>query len=608
MNSIRGRILLAFLALSLLVTPFVIFSYSSYKKVNRAKYFKEQVVFFNINRLKAASAFSNVLDTDTKIDSFYLSGTTKNLKRYKNYVRVADDALREVKSSEFSQDTIVGGRLDAIQKNIAALQSIIDTVLALQVKRGFKDFGLEGNMRKHIHSLENVDGITLAENLMLRRHEKDFFLRDDPIYTQLLNRKSDSIIQRMSANTEKNQKSIDVLKNYQESFNAIVSLEREIGNENRGYVREIYVLNQRLDHGINQLYQIVDTNLQLLTNSIRSYIVLFFVITVVFAILFSIFFSGHIAIPLQRLVTDMDYITEKNFEGGLMVQPGINVSEINRLTSTYNSLIAKIRHQIVDLNENNKALNGLNVKLKESEEELKEASRVKDKFFSIISHDLRGHTGNVLSLAKILDEESTLSEKEKTVFTKYLVDSSQNLQLLLDNLLNWAKTQMNDHDMSKKAFHVSKLIEGNMTLFKDNAQRKGIVMEFEQSKVSKAFADKDMMDFVIRNLLSNALKFTTKGDTVTFRISEKDNFIVISISDTGVGMTKKQMDTLMNANTEGYTTKGTQNEIGTGLGFSICKDFVERNGGKINISSERGTGSVFSFTVPTSLTRESILS
>ncbi len=608
MNSIRGRILLAFLALSLLVTPFVIFSYSSYKKVNRAKYFKEQVVFFNINRLKAASAFSNVLDTDTKIDSFYLSGTTKNLKRYKNYVGVADDALQVVRLSEFSRDTVVGGRLDAIQRNIATLQSIIDTVLALQVKRGFKDFGLEGNMRKHIHSLENVDGITLAENLMLRRHEKDFFLRDDPIYTQLLNRKSDSIIQRMSANTEKNQKSIDVLKNYQKSFNAIVSLEREIGNENRGYVREIYVLNQKLDHGINQLYQIVDTNLQLLTNSIRSYIVLFFVITVVFAILFSIFFSGHIAIPLQRLVTDMDYITEKNFEGGLMVQPGINVSEINRLTSTYNSLIAKIRHQIVDLNENNKALNGLNVKLKESEEELKEASRVKDKFFSIISHDLRGHTGNVLSLAKILDEESTLSEKEKTVFTKYLVDSSQNLQLLLDNLLNWAKTQMNDHDMSKKAFHVGKLIEGNMTLFKDNAQRKGIVMEFEQSKVSKAFADKDMMDFVIRNLLSNALKFTTKGDTVTFRISEKDNFIVISISDTGVGMTKKQMDTLMNANTEGYTTKGTQNEIGTGLGFSICKDFVERNGGKINISSERGTGSVFSFTVPTSLTRESILS
>ncbi|BFP43363.1 hypothetical protein FGF1_42080 [Flavobacteriaceae bacterium GF1] len=608
MNSIRGRILLAFLALCLLVTPFVIFSYSSHKKVNRAKYFKEQVVFFNINRLKAASAFSNVLDTDTKIDSFYLSGSTKNLKRYKNYVGVADDALHVVKSSEFSRDTLVSGRLDAIQRNIEALQSIIDTVLALQVKRGFKDFGLEGNMRQHIHSLENVDGITLAENLMLRRHEKDFFLRDDPIYTQLLNKKSDSIIQRMSANTEKNQKSIDVLKNYQKSFNAIVSLEREIGNENSGYVREIYALDRKLDHGINQLYQIVDTNLQLLTNSIRSYIVLFFVITVVFAILFSIFFSGHISIPLQRLVTDMDYITEKNFEGGLMVQPGINVSEINKLTSTYNSLIAKIRHQIVDLNENNKALNGLNVKLKESEEELKEASRVKDKFFSIISHDLRGHTSNVLSLAKILDEESALSEKEKTVFTKYLVDSSQNLQLLLDNLLNWAKTQMNDHDMSKKAFHVSKLIEGNMTLFKDNALRKGVAMEFENSKVSKAFADKDMMDFVIRNLLSNALKFTTKGDMVTFRLSEKDNYIAISISDTGVGMTEKQMDTLMNANAEGYTTKGTQNEIGTGLGFSICKDFVERNGGKINISSERGAGSVFSFTVPTSLTRESILS
>ena len=143
------------------------------------------------------------------------------------------------------------------------------------------------------------------------------------------------------------------------------------------------------------------------------------------------------------------------------------------LTDTYNELIEKIRVSIERLNEKNYELNDLNFKLIESENELKEASKLKDKFFSIISHDLRNHTSNVLSLAQVLNTPDAISDKEKTVFTKYLMDSSQNLQLLLDNLLNWAKSQMNDHEMAKKSFDISTLINKNIALFNENALRKG---------------------------------------------------------------------------------------------------------------------------------------
>ncbi|MEL6484474.1 MAG: HAMP domain-containing sensor histidine kinase, partial [Bacteroidota bacterium] len=230
------------------------------------------------------------------------------------------------------------------------------------------------------------------------------------------------------------------------------------------------------------------------------------------------------------------------------------------------------------------------------------------KFFSIISHDLRGHTGNVLSLANILKEDKDkLEEQEKELFIKYLSDASQNLQLLLDNLLNWAKSQMNDHTLSKKSFDIGKVVEKNVQLFKENALRKNIAIVFEQKDIPKVYADKNMMDFVIRNLLSNALKFTSKGDQIFIEVHEGMDQLEITIRDTGVGMTKAQIKNLMLSSKESNSTKGTDNEEGTGLGFAICKDFVDRNNGEFRIESKPNQGSAFTFTIPTTLTRESIL-
>ena len=608
MNNIRGRILFAFMAFCLLIAPLVIFSYSSLKKIERERVLKEQVALFNINRLKAANKFSQLLDTDTKIDSFYIHGTTKNLHEYRNYFEESKKALLKIRVAGYSNDKVVSKRLENIEIRLGKFQRNVDSVLHLYKKRGFQDFGLEGEMRKFIHRLENGEGITLTENLTLRRREKDFFLRDNIHYAQLLNQESDSIINRMKADLEKNKESLEVLLGYQRTFNAIVNIERQIGNEDSGFLKEVFDLNTNLDIEVKKLYDLVNHNLNLLISSIKSYVVLFFIVTGISAILFSIFFSGHIARPIQKLISDMDALAKKNFEGSMEVRPGINVNEINKLTETYNNLLQQIRLQLSSLNNKNSKLSELNDRLKESEEELKEASRLKDKFFSIISHDLRGHTGNVLSLAKILDNDAALSEKEKDVFIKYLIDSSQNLQLLLDNLLNWAKTQMNDLEISKRSFNINKVIAKNIQLFQDNAFRKDVSLKFNENMAPKAYADKDMVDFVIRNLFSNALKFTEKGDVISVDVEEKEGFLNIQVSDTGVGMTQEQINKLLNSNKEGYSTKGTQNEVGTGLGFSICMDFVKRNGGQIQITSKYRKGSTFLFTVPTSLTKETILS
>ena len=167
---------------------------------------------------------------------------------------------------------------------------------------------------------------------------------------------------------------------------------------------------------------------------------------------------------------------------------------------------------------------------------------------------------------------------------------------------------MNDHTISKKAFNVVTLIESNIDLVTDTALRKGVTVEFSMAEVPNAYADKDMVDFIIRNLISNALKFTRKGDAIRLEVEEAEDFLEIRVKDTGVGMTPKQIEQLLHSEKENNSTKGTQNEVGTGLGFAISKDFVQRNGGVVQITSKKGKGSIFSFTLPTKLTRDSILS
>nr|WP_298998958.1 HAMP domain-containing sensor histidine kinase [uncultured Allomuricauda sp.] len=609
MNTIRGRVLIAFLLLFLLIGPFLLFAFNSLKKIDNAKTLRESVAVFDGNRLKADNKFFQILDFDTKQDEFYLEKSSKYLKEYQTYIKNSKEALKDIRAANYNTNNTVNKRLRRITTDLDELNYKIVQVLDLIQKKGFKNFGTIGEMRRSIHQLESeAIGIELVEVLQIRRLEKDFFLRKDPAYVKELNSLCNNILERLRNAPEADMITFELLRGYQRNFNVITSLDSKIGNRNSGLIKEIQAIQAKLNTNTAALYTLVDADSELMTASIKSYLVLFFTITMLFAILSAFVFSSHIAKPIKTLISDMDSIVQNNFEGQLNKSKSLKITEIDKLTGTYNGLVTKIRKQITTLSEKNKILHSLNGKLVESENELKEASRIKDKFFSIISHDLRGHTGNVLSLANILKEDKDeLGEEEKKMFVKYLSDASQNLQLLLDNLLNWAKSQMNDHEVSKKSFDIFNVIEKNVELFKENAFRKGILISHEAKEVSKVYADKDMIDFVIRNLLSNALKFTKSGDSISVDVLEEEGHLKVKVKDTGIGMSKAQREALLNSTKENPSTKGTDNEEGTGLGFAICKDFIQRNNGMIYIESKEGKGSTFSFTVPTNLTRESIL-
>jgi len=231
------------------------------------------------------------------------------------------------------------------------------------------------------------------------------------------------------------------------------------------------------------------------------------------------------------------------------------------------------------------------------EQQLTELNSTKDRLFSIIGHDLKGPVGGMQNLMELLTQNYNQFETEeiKNMLLTAKESSAQTFSLL-ENLLMWAKTQKNEVVHKPKRQNIKPIIENVIKLLKGTAKIKSIELEHD-IKDTDAFFDSNTVSTIIRNLISNALKFTPEGKTITITCIELQNFIEISIIDTGIGMTQETIEKLLNPN-EVFSTFGTNNEKGSGLGIKLCMDLVAKNKGKLTISSELNKGSVFKFTLP----------
>ncbi|MEL7001359.1 MAG: tetratricopeptide repeat-containing sensor histidine kinase, partial [Bacteroidota bacterium] len=232
--------------------------------------------------------------------------------------------------------------------------------------------------------------------------------------------------------------------------------------------------------------------------------------------------------------------------------------------------------------------------LKRQGNELKSLLAMKDKFFSIISHDLRSP---LKALSGIIDfiQKGHISQDELKEVTKSLKFRLDSTNKLMDNLLSWAVVQMNDINPEYTSLNLGELVRQNFTFFNEiNEKNIDFVSLLKENVEVKA--DQNMLDLVIRNLISNAIKFTEQDGKVTISSTEENDLIVVEIKDNGIGMNQEQVDNLFDVEAL-YTTRGTANEKGTGLGLRLCKEFIEKMGGKIWVDSKEGEGSIFKFTL-----------
>lgn len=246
----------------------------------------------------------------------------------------------------------------------------------------------------------------------------------------------------------------------------------------------------------------------------------------------------------------------------------------------------------------NRQLRAINAKVELQNIELQNLNATKDRFFSIIGHDLKGPLNSLTSFSNLLiNYFDKLSKEEIQTLAKDLDKSLKNLYSLLDNLLQWAHSQTGKIEFTAERFDLTMVLNENKELLDAQAVSKKITILQKRTGSLIISAHKHSIATVVRNLLANAIKFTPQGGKIIIQATGNHTETVVSIADTGVGMSGTVIKKLFRIDSK-HSTPGTANEMGTGLGLILCKDFVDKNGGRLWVESEEGKGTVFYFSLP----------
>jgi PAS domain S-box-containing protein len=308
----------------------------------------------------------------------------------------------------------------------------------------------------------------------------------------------------------------------------------------------------------------------------------------------------------NRIILSTSKVPLKNSNGEVMGIVGIG-RDITRLKR----IEVQLRKKTEDLQEINTLLEERQEEIiRQSEElaaqaqhltitntELERLNKTKDKFFSIIAHDLRNPFNAIMGFSDLLCHDfKEMDDKQKLGLLELINLSSESAYNLLDNLLQWARTQTGKIKFNPEYFELSEVVREVIDLHGIMAEKKQVSLESAIPESTRVYADKNMIHTVIRNLLSNAIKFSHKGGKVYITCFKNGEMTEVVIRDEGIGMSRENSSMLFRIDTY-YSTSGTSGESGTGLGLIICKEFVEKNNGRIRATSKEGEGTAISFTL-----------
>ena len=312
----------------------------------------------------------------------------------------------------------------------------------------------------------------------------------------------------------------------------------------------------------------------------------------------------------QKVIIERKKVEEINTElqakNKLISNQNIELDNLNKELSDVNNQISKQYQELEDLHSTQQLLNeeiiAKNERLNKLNTDLLEANATKDKFFSIIAHDLKNPLTAILLKSEIVyNYFDRLSNDEKIENIKTLHFSSKHLYQFLENLLTWARSQTGKIEFQTESIIFQNLLDEIIALNEQAIKDKKINIKSNKTEFVNIVADTNMISTIMRNLISNAVKFSKEGGEIEIGVTEssgssQDSFVTVYVSDSGVGMSKSKMEKLFRID-ENVTTKGTAGEKGTGLGLILCKEFVEKHGGRIWVESLEGHGSTFYFSI-----------
>lgn len=606
MNTLGNRILLSNAIFVIILLTISLLTYNFLQQGSKIRNLQTSFFMTNSEMMTLINEDQVIRRDEVHKPAFY------QLKGYKRVVvrnRTLHYVIQELKSlmniaiiDEFGLKEEISIILNQINRYNRCQQRL----LALFRMKGFKDYGLEGQMRKYAHQLEDEMETGLSDVLMLRRHEKDYILRKDMEYVNMLDKQAERIKERYrNSSSEKDQQLFVLVDSYQTSFHELVKTEQAIGTENYGAIWELNEASIAVITSFQSVAKVVNYKGEDLIGVLVNRFIFLVIAGIVCSLFLGYFSAGFVSRSIRGLVQSILQARKSDFKDPEWQPSPFASEETKTLYNSYLQLLATIRQQFgdlesqtVQLTRSNEQLTTINELLESSQKGLEESNQVKDKFFSIIGHDLRGPMSNLTMSLELLSESmSELSEEEIEMFSKNILASADAISVLLDNLLVWAKTQTESMIPKLERFKLIEIVNGIEVLQSQRLSDKSIHFLNEIDTGLEISADKNMIELVMRNLLDNAIKFTRESGVIKIGTEVSTTTLKITVADNGVGIEPDAQSTLFTSLVKSRS-QGTNGEKGAGLGLMLAYDFIRKHEGELVVSSIPNEGSTFTIILP----------
>ncbi len=586
-NSIQSRMLSGFLFLTLLI---IIIAFASLYLLDRTRSITS--IHNNLNRLQVYTlhlikADNDFFDQEIFNQKYFASRHSPLIKKRDslNLLLKADIALVYQKSARF--DYPVTTNLQSIDSLLRLYNARFTRLETLLFTKGFRDFGLEGQMRNHAHALENpYSGITLTQILSLRRIEKDFFLRHDTIYIHNFNKEYNILLTESLAKLPPTHSAIFHLTEYARYVNQLTTIQKEIGLTGLDGLR--WELNN-LTEQLSREYFIVTEYSNDLNATIQKEARIFYILMMTGAIAFSIlsgfWISKRLSEPIARLSKMIDIILTRKRKNGLTLSLENAAQEINTLTNSFNKLLNQTSAQMDEIEIKSKLLKERNTELKKLNKEL-------DNFLYSTAHDLRSPLTSLLGLINLLHQENRQSNL--VPYFNMMQTSIHRQEDFIVQIVSYAKNKKMDIFREKLDLHkiISEIFESHR--FLEGAER--IEKRIEIKEICYLFSDRNRLMIIFNNLISNAFRYadpTKEKPFIHIKIRISFTEITIEFNDNGLGIEQEHLGRIFD-----MFYRANINSKGSGLGLYIFKETILKLGGLVSVESQPGTGTKFFITLP----------
>lgn len=584
LRSLRGKIILSFLfIIGVLMLWTASFFYVNSQRA-RLRHSYESIYRLQNSCQQSTEKLLSFMFLDYQKPSFYKDYGNAGIDEFVSEFNMYSDSLEEIEVYAASE---VPQTVSLIRELKSRMVSITDTVKVMRhiyFKRGFRDYGLEGEMRIYAHLLQESKLIPEVDILSLRRHEKDFLLRNDGEYVEKFNQRAEKVLSTLKSDS----KSSAIFVKYVSLFNQLVELSTILGNMD-GNGMNGYVKSAEMELGV-VFKKTTDVFQMEIQSRYKRFDLLLFAVSigsVLLLVFISIWLSGYLTKDVKALNQRMfSFINSRFTEDGTeeMDFKKSGIREVNQLNRMYDLLKSNLKETITDLEATAK--------------KAEQASEFKSFFLANMSHEIRTPLNGVIGMLHVLKSTNLDSQQREVIST---IDYSSNHLLELVNMvLDYSKIEAGKMELKPAPFNLEKELKMLVKSFKPKLEEKKLTLnfflDFDHSHL--VIGDIIRIQQVLINLLNNAVKFSSEG-VITFHVqqikeTESSQSILFKIEDQGIGITEEKLADIFKAFHQGDV--GISREYGgTGLGLAISQQIVKLMGGEIKVTSVVGKGSAFYF-------------